>query len=93
MSSFFSYILLGDKMISLRTKNYLSPNTYNINFYDDKIYISNYRDIDCISEKLLIIDFITFKLKIIGDSFSIIKLLDKESLFKGKVKKVEFEHI
>ena len=80
-------------MFFSRSKNYLMPDSYNINFFHEKIYITNYKEIDCISEKLLIIKFASFNLKIIGNFFTIIKLLDTEILFKGQVEKVEFEYI
>lgn len=80
-------------MLFSRSKNYLIPESHNINFFKDNIYITNYKEIDCISEKMLIIKFVTFNLKITGNSFTIIKLLDHEILFKGQVEKAEFEYI
>lgn len=83
---------MGDYMLFSKTRNYLINKSYNINLYQDGIYISNYSTIDCISENLLIIKFIDFTITIKGHNFSVNKMLDNEILFNGQIEKVNFEY-
>ncbi len=84
---------MGDYMLFSKTRNYLMNASYNINLFQNGIYISNYSAIDCISENMLIIKFNEFILKINGQNFTINKMLNNEVLFNGQIEKVSFEYV
>ena len=71
-------------------KNYLCDNNFNINIYEKKLYINNYDSIEHISDKMLVIRFKEFNLKVIGKDFVVLKMFSNEVLFSGKIESVAF---
>ena len=84
---------MGDIMLFRNVKNYLVNKSFNINIFDNGIYLTDYVLVDCISDTLLVVRFDSFILKIYGKDFSVSRMLDDEVLFNGKIEKVNFEYI
>lgn len=71
-----------------RISNYLINKDYNINISSNLIYLNNYKKIEYLSEKLIIIGYPKFKLEINGLNFKIIKIEEKEILLQGEIEKL-----
>ncbi|HAB67677.1 MAG TPA: hypothetical protein DCE23_09960 [Firmicutes bacterium] len=77
--------------MQLRNINsYINSKTYNINLTPNKIYINNYNDILEIKENIISIDFNDFFLNINGNDFKVVKMLNNEVLFNGKIESMEY---
>lgn len=79
-------------MIKHNIKNYLRDNSYIINIIDKKLYINNYSKIDSINETNLKIIFNDFTLKVNGQKFKVLKMVDNEILFNGYIDSLEFNY-
>ena len=80
-------------MLKQKIINYLENHSYNINISCRGIYINNFKMIDTITNNRIIIFLEEFKLIIMGNDFSVLKLLDNEILFNGVIESINIEYL
>ena len=87
-SLFFSYLLLGDIMLS-RVKDYILNQEFRITFFENRLLAINFIKILSLEEER--VSFLTSYGRVVvkGREFSLIRLLESEVLVSGIVENVE----
>lgn len=78
-------------MLKQSITNFLQNKSYNINISKNRLYINNYTKIDTVNEKNIKILIDDIKMYIEGEDLKVIKLLNNEVLFKGKIESINFK--
>lgn len=73
-------------------RNFLDPSLFHIDIYNEKIHISNYQRIISLGNSKIIIEANGKKISLIGSSFSLNRLADKEILIIGKLESLEIKY-
>ena len=63
-----------------KIRNYLDDNKFKLTLYDNKIYISNYKEVIILTENRITIDIFDKLLIIKGENLVLSKILNKELL-------------
>ena len=68
--------------------NFLYDKKYFISIYDSYIHVFNYKELDSLTSKLIILKMDGFNLEIKGDNLFITKMEKREILIKGNIMNV-----
>ena len=68
--------------------NFLYDKKYFISIYDSYIHVFNYKELDSLTSKLIILKMDEFNLEIKGDNLFITKMEKREILIKGNIMNV-----
>ncbi len=69
-------------------KSFLYDKDYFISLFDNYVYVFNYVDLLHFSQKEINLQVETFKVAIIGQNLSIVKMMEKEILIEGNIEQV-----
>lgn len=69
-------------------KSFLYDKEYFINIFDNYVYVFNYLDLINFSETAIQLQMENFKVAVEGENLSIVKMMEKEILIEGTIKKV-----
>ncbi len=69
-------------------KSFLYDKEYFINIFDNYVYVFNYLDLINFSETAIHLQMENFKVTVEGENLSIVKMMEKEILIEGTIKKV-----
>ena len=79
--------------MSFNLKEFLFDQNFEIVIKKDFIYIKNYKRIDQVNINEISLKSIDNQIKISGQNFKILKLLDQELLIKGEIEKIEYNKL
>ena len=74
-----------------RLADYLNDPNFKLQITSSSIYIDNYINIENLTDNNININFESFILAIEGKNFIVKKLVDKEILFTGEIKNINFQ--
>ncbi len=66
-------------------RSFLYDKDYFINIYENKVYVFNYLDLNHFSEQQISLKMDSFKLNIMGNNLTILKMENKEILVTGNI--------
>lgn len=69
--------------------NYIKENEFKMTIYKDGINVCNYNEIITLESDKIILKYDDSLITIRGDNLSVSKLLNREILIKGIIKKIE----
>ncbi len=69
-------------------RSFLYDKEYFINIFDNYVYVFNYLDLINFSETAIQLQMENFKVAVEGENLSIVKMMEKEILIEGTIKKV-----
>lgn len=72
-------------------KSYLNDQNFKLNINNQTIHIDNIKSIKTLEDNIILLNFEDFNLVIKGNNFTIKKLLEREILFTGEIKTINFE--
>ena len=72
--------------------SFIQDKTFYFTVYEDKVHIINFIRIISLEENYISISSYHQKIKIIGNNFSLRKLIDNEILIQGNISKIEVIH-
>ena len=72
-------------------KTFLYDRNYFINFYEDKLHVFNYIDLETLTDKEIILKFDNFIFFISGSNLHVIKMAQVEMLITGQIDSVRFK--
>lgn len=90
-SLFFSYLLLGDVMLS-KVKDYIIDNEFRVTLFENRFLAVNFIKILSLEEERVSFSTSYGRVVIKGENFSLQKLLDREVLIGGVVLGVEVSY-
>lgn len=72
-------------------KSIFSENEEIISLFDNKVYINNFLNIIHLSDSMVLVKFIDKFVKIEGEEIVVRRLLEKEILLSGKIRRVTID--
>lgn len=90
-SLFFSYLLLGDVMLS-KVKDYIIDNEFRVTLFENRFLAVNFIKILSLEEERVSFSTSYGRVVIKGENFSLQRLLDREVLVVGVVLGVEVSY-
>ncbi len=73
-------------------RNFLDPQDFHIDIYNNKIHINNYEKIISLGTTKIIIKVNNQQINLFGTNFSLNKLADSELLITGSLESLEIKH-